>query len=93
MSKYEDDVKRIMDGIDIDGLRKLSINELKMRNQLQHAIVKEAKCRQDPRQDALVASQRAINQVLIEKIRGTGPKPASIKVGMDTISFNAVGQK
>lgn len=93
MSRYEDDVKRILEGIDIESLRKLSVNELKMRNSLQHVIVQEAICKQDPRQEALIESQRAINSVLVEKIRGKGKTPAPVKVGMDTVSFDAVGKR
>lgn len=80
--KYEEDIKRITDGIDIPSLEALSVEDLKVRNAIMHKIVQEAILSNDPRKEALTMCQRAINAVLVNKIgkRGRDAKPVVVKL-------------
>ena len=85
--KYEADIRRMVEGIDVESLQALSIQELKIRNAILHKIVQEAIISKDPRQEGLIAQQRAVNAVLVNKIGKRGKKAEPIKVKLSKIDL------
>lgn len=81
-------------GIDIQKLRMKSIGNLRARLYVLTRIIKEAQAKGDERWRKLVPQQRAINEVLVEKIkeqrriRGE-PEPETVKIGMKAASLKA----
>lgn len=71
--------------IDIEGLNKLSVSELKLRNALIHPIVQKAIIENLPQREGLKAQQRAINFVLVSKTRN---KSTGERVGLDSLKMD-----
>jgi len=77
--------KKMISEIDIDGLSKLSVFELKMRNALIHPIVQKAIIENLPQREGLNAQQKAINYVLVSKTR---KKSIGEKISLDSLKMD-----
>lgn len=91
--RYEADIRRMVEGIDIESLRKLSVQELMMRNALLHKVNQYAIISNDPRREGLIAQQRAVNAVLVEKKSRGKKKVDPAKIQLKTIEFNLTTKK
>lgn len=77
-----------------ESLEKLSITELRIRLDLATKIIKEAQAKQDERWRKVVPQQRAINKVLVKKIKDRrnavgDPDPEPVKIGMKPVILTA----